>query len=257
MPHPSDDHWGLNEAGLALCDCIQAADENRRRSGALRLVELLGESDAFALAVDNDVQSHVAHALGAAASEDWKRAHEKVESRMSDLMRELDSVADMLAAAGIPVVALKNAGIARGLYDNPKTHPKLGILAPTPEQIVAAIKTKQHTKTQPTGAYAANLLGLSTQVPGKVVFLTDGPSKQLKVGNRTIQLKSRSTRTMAGAGQITGLFIQALKHIGQKRFTKQHFKILNERLEPGQKKKLKRSIKLAPAWIAAIIHKLN
>ena len=53
--------------------------------------------------------------------------------------------------------------IARGLYHNPKTHPKLGVLATTPEEIVAAIRTKQHTKTQPTGAYAANLLGLSTQ----------------------------------------------------------------------------------------------
>ena len=147
--------------------------------------------------------------------------------------------------------------IARGMYDNPRTHSKLGILEPTPEQIVAAIKTKQHTRTQPTGAYAANLLGLSTQVPGKVVFLTDGPEKQLKVGNRTIQLKNRSTRTMAGAGQITGLFIQALKHIGQKRFASQHFKVLSQRLTSEQKKKLKRDIKLAPAWIAAVIRKLN
>ena len=147
--------------------------------------------------------------------------------------------------------------IARGLYDNPATHPKLGVLAPTPEQIVAAIKTKQHTKTQPTGAYAANLLGLSTQVPGKVIFLTDGPDKQLKVGNRTIQLKNRSTRTMAGAGQITGVFIQALKHIGQKRFNKNHFRVLSERLKPEQKKKLHRNIKLAPAWIATIIRRLN
>jgi len=147
--------------------------------------------------------------------------------------------------------------IARGLYDNPRTHSKLGILEPTPEEIVAAIRTKQHTKTQPTGAYAANLLGLSTQIPGKVIFLTDGPDKQLKVGNRTIQLKNRSTRTMAGAGQITGLFIQALKFIGQKRFTEQHLKILIERLKPEQKKKLKRNIKLAPAWIAMVIHKIN
>lgn len=147
--------------------------------------------------------------------------------------------------------------IARGLYHNPKTHPKLGILEPTPEEIVAAIRTKQHTKTQPTGAYAANLLGLSTQVPGKVIFLTDGPDRQLKVGNRTIQLKNRSTRTMAGAGQITGLFIQALKYIGRNRFTEQHLKILKQRLKPEQKKKLKRNVKMAPAWIATIIHKLS
>jgi len=146
--------------------------------------------------------------------------------------------------------------IARGLYHNPKTHPKLGTLAPTPEEIVKAIKTKHHTKTQPTGAYAANLLGLSTQVPGKVIFLTDGPDKQLKVGNRTIQLKNRSPRSMAGAGTITGLFIQALKHIGQQKFSDQHLKILRSGLSLDQKTKIKKDIRLAPAWIAAVIRKL-
>ena len=147
--------------------------------------------------------------------------------------------------------------IARGLYHNPRVHPKLGALEPTPEDIVAAIKTKQHTKAQPTGAYAANLLGLSKQVPGKVIFLTDGPDKQLKVGNRTIQLKNRSPRSMAGAGHITGVFIQALKHIGERRFTNQHLKILKTRLKPEHKKRIKKDIKLAPAWIAAIIRKLD
>lgn len=147
--------------------------------------------------------------------------------------------------------------LARGLYHNPKTHPKLGTLAPTPDEIVAAIKTKQHTKAQPTGAYAANLLGLSTQVPGRVIFLTDGPDKQLKVGNRTIQLKNRSPRSMAGAGTITGLFIHALKHIGEKRFTNQHLKILKTSLKSAQKKRIRRDIKMAPAWIAAVIRKLD
>lgn len=147
--------------------------------------------------------------------------------------------------------------IARGLYHNPKTHPKLGTLAPTPEDIVEAIKTKNHTKTQPTGAYAANLLGLSTQVPGKVIFLTNGPDKQLTVGSRTIQLKNRSPRFMAGAGTITGLFIHALKYIGQKRFKDRHLEILKRSLDSKQKQRIQKDIKLAPAWIAAVIRKLN
>ena len=119
------------------------------------------------------------------------------------------------------------------------------------------IKTKNHTKTQPTGAYAANLLGLSTQVPGKVVFLTNGPDKQLKIGNRTIQLKKRSPRLMAGAGTITGLFIHALKHIGQKRFKDRHLEILKKSLSSKQKQRILKDIKLAPAWIATVIRKLN
>ena len=147
--------------------------------------------------------------------------------------------------------------IARGLYHNPKTHPKLGTLAPTPEEIVEAIKTKNHTKTQPTGAYAANLLGLSTQVPGNSRCKNICSDIQLKIGNRTIQLKNRSPRMMAGAGTISGLFIHALKYIGQKRFKDRHLQILRKSLSSKQKQRIQKDIKLAPAWIAAVIRKLN
>ena len=161
------------------------------------------------------------------------------------------------AQVGMALKAICDRGIirriSRGLYDYPKCHPKLGILEPTADQIVQAIATREHRKVQPSGAYAANLLGLSTQVPAKIVFLTDGPDKQLKVGNRTIQLKSRSPKSMAGAGTITGLFIQALRHLKQKNVTKQRINILKERLTAEQKKQLRNDIRLAPSWIADII----
>src|SRR5258706_10045184 len=54
--------------------------------------------------------------------------------------------------------------LARGLYDYPKTHPQLGVLAPDPGAVARAIAGKFATRLQPSGAYAANLLGLSTQV---------------------------------------------------------------------------------------------
>lgn len=165
------------------------------------------------------------------------------------------------AQIGMALKAICDRGtirrISRGLYDYPKTHPKLGTLEPTAEEIVKAIATREHRKVQPSGAYAANLLGLSTQVPAKIVFLTDGPDKQLKVGNRTIQLKNRSPKSMAGAGTITGLFVQALRHLGQKNMTKQRVKILKNRLSPQQKKQLKKDIRLAPAWIADVIRTIT
>ncbi|MFN7873731.1 MAG: DUF6088 family protein [Pirellula sp.] len=147
--------------------------------------------------------------------------------------------------------------LARGLYDNPKTHPKLGFLTPSAEQIVEAISTKEHTRIQPTGAYAANMLGLSTQVPAKIVFLTDGPDKRVIVGNRTIELKNRAPSSMAGAGKISGLAIQALKHIGQKQFTSEHLQQLRRNLSNDQIKQLIKDIPLAPAWIADIFRKLT
>lgn len=70
--------------------------------------------------------------------------------------------------------------LARGIYDFPKEHPKLGTLQPSPEKIAEALVGRDCTRIQPTGAYAANILGLSEQVPAKVVFLTDGPSRTVK-----------------------------------------------------------------------------
>jgi hypothetical protein len=64
--------------------------------------------------------------------------------------------------------------IARGLYDIPKTHPLLGVLSPDPEAIARSIATQAGYRLQPTPAHAANALGLSTQVPAKIVYLIDG-----------------------------------------------------------------------------------
>ncbi len=79
--------------------------------------------------------------------------------------------------------------LARGIYDFPKEHPKLGTLQPSPEKIAEALVGRDCTRIQPTGAYAANILGLSEQVPAKVVFLTDGPSRTVKIGTTNIQLR--------------------------------------------------------------------
>jgi hypothetical protein len=133
----------------------------------------------------------------------------------------------------------------------------LGVLAPTAEQIVEAISTKEHTRSQPTGAYAANLLGLSTQVPARIAFLTDGPDKRLVVGNLTTELKHRAPSTMASAGKTIGIVIQALKHIGQQKFSPEQLEILRRNLTIEQKQQLAKDIWLAPAWIADLIRALN
>ena len=65
--------------------------------------------------------------------------------------------------------------IARGLYDYPKTSELVGILPPSPEAIAKALAGPEALRLQPAGAYAANLLGLSEQVPARVVYFTDGP----------------------------------------------------------------------------------
>ncbi|QDT13080.1 hypothetical protein K239x_50960 [Planctomycetes bacterium K23_9] len=146
--------------------------------------------------------------------------------------------------------------LGRGLYDYPASHPKLGVLTPTPEQIAMALAGKDKTRIQPSGAYAANLLGLTLQVPAEVTFLTDGATRTVTVGNQTITLKRTTPKNMAAAGRISGLVIQALRYLGQKHVNQKVIDTLDRRLSPEDRKTLLRDIKLAPAWIGEIIRQL-
>ena len=146
--------------------------------------------------------------------------------------------------------------LGRGLYDYPASHPKLGLLSPTPEQIAAALAGKDEARIQPSGAYAANLLGLTLQVPAQVTFLTDGATRTVSVGNQTITLKRTTPKNMAAAGRISGLVIQALRYLGQKNVNQKVIETLDRRLSPDDRKTLLRDIKLAPAWISDIIRTL-
>jgi hypothetical protein len=146
--------------------------------------------------------------------------------------------------------------LARGLYDYPKTDPELGSLQPSTDDIAKALAGRDAARLQPTGAYAANLLGLSTQVPMKVTYLTDSLSRTVQIGKRQIILKRTTPRNMATAGKISGLVIQALRHLGQKRVDKQIITQLDRLLDDQAKSKLMKDIRHAPAWIADIFRDL-
>jgi hypothetical protein len=87
---------------------------------------------------------------------------------------------------------------------------------------------RDRIRIQPAGAYAANLLHLSEQVPAKAVFLTDGPSRRLKVGVNEIVLKRTTPRAMAAAGRISGLLFQALKYLGKANVTMERMALLGQ-----------------------------
>ncbi|MDB6109150.1 MAG: hypothetical protein JWR69_900 [Pedosphaera sp.] len=84
--------------------------------------------------------------------------------------------------------------LARGLYDYPKTHPNLGLLSPSPDTIAKALQDRDAIRLQPSGAYAANFLHLSDQVPAKIVFLTDGASKTVRIGKQEIRLQKTTPK---------------------------------------------------------------
>ena len=146
--------------------------------------------------------------------------------------------------------------LARGVYDYPKIDPELGLLEPSTDDIAQALAGRDATRLQPSGAYAANLLGLSTQVPTKIVYLTDGRPRTVQIGKRQITLKQTTPRNMATAGKISGLVIQALRHLGSRDVDAATIEAVKKRLSAADRKRLLADIRHAPAWIADIIRKV-
>nr|WP_294991558.1 DUF6088 family protein [uncultured Sediminibacterium sp.] len=101
--------------------------------------------------------------------------------------------------------------LAKGIYLRPKNDPRLGMILPSIEQIAHAVAEKDHVRIRPTGAYALNKLGISTQVPVKVVFLTDGHPKSIKIGKGRLIFKMTSPKRLAAKNDTVFLVSQALQ----------------------------------------------
>ncbi len=170
----------------------------------------------------------------------------------------LDLGSDLTVRKALQVLCDRNQirRLAAGLYDYPRQHPKLGELTPTPDQIAQALAYKDSSRIQPSGAYAANLLGLSEQVPARAVFLTDAADRRLIVGRQEIVLKRTTPKNMATAGRLSGLMIQALRYLGRANIDDAVIDHLTRLLSADDRRQLLRDVRYAPAWIAAIFRRL-
>jgi len=139
--------------------------------------------------------------------------------------------------------------IARGLYQYPEKHPLLGEIAPSIDAIVKALAASEQTKLMPSGAYAANLLGLSEQVPAKVVFLTNGRARKIKLGKLIIELRPTTPRKVAAAGRTSGLVLSALRYLGKDHITPERIAHLRKTLSAKDRERLLVDLPAAPVWM--------
>ncbi len=162
---------------------------------------------------------------------------------------------------GVALFELMRDGIirkvTRGVYEYPKTSSLIGPLPPRPEAVANAIAVAEGLRLQPTGAYAANLLGLSEQVPARITYFTDGTSKTIRVGKQTVILKRTTPRNMQLHGSIGGLLLQALRHLGQKNVGPAQIEILRKRLSAKEKAELAAAARWVPAWVAEVMRTIS
>jgi Family of unknown function (DUF6088) len=146
--------------------------------------------------------------------------------------------------------------LSRGLYDKPRHDELLGTLWPSVDAIVKAVAGKDRIRTQPTGVYAANLLGMSEQVPAQVVLLTDGISRTVQAGPLKISFKRTTPRQMAAAGRLSGLLIQAFKSLGAPHITPTRIQRLRQTLPAEERAKVLQDLALAPAWMRPLLREV-
>jgi hypothetical protein len=147
--------------------------------------------------------------------------------------------------------------IRRGLYDMPKVNPALGgKLSPDIDEAAQAIARRQRWKIVPEGAWAANLLGLSTQVPSKIIYLTDGPNNEVQIGRRSIHFKHARPKAMAGLEGKFALVVQALRHLGKENVGTREIETLRTKLSLQEKRRLLRDTRFGVDWIYDVAKKI-
>jgi predicted transcriptional regulator of viral defense system len=146
--------------------------------------------------------------------------------------------------------------LARGIYDYPKKHDKLGMLSPDPLIVVQAIAKNKNAKLQTSGAYSANLLGLSDQVPAKIVFLTDSDPQKLKIINFTVFLKHVAPSALIGAGTLSGTIIQAIKYLGKTNIKPYMIQKIRNQISDQDKMDLRKNKLKTPEWMHSIIEEI-
>lgn len=145
--------------------------------------------------------------------------------------------------------------VARGIYTILEQDSIIGELQPSTEKIAEAIRKRDKARIIPTGSLALNALGLSTQVPTNLVYLTDGSARTVDLGKRKIRFKKTAPKNLSAIGNISGLVIQALKEIGRENVTDPEIQIILSHLKNEELHRLQHDIRLAPEWIRVIMRK--
>jgi len=198
---------------------------------------------------------HMHHSIG-------ERLLRRLRARRGSVV----SVADLLdvgtrAAIDQALSRLVRQGLVqrvqRGLYQIPRTSTLLQRpIAPSPDAVVRAWARKNGLRVVPCGAYAANLLGLTTQVPAHIVYYTNGRTRTLALGSYTIKFLNRGPKTVDVQGTCSPLVFQALRYLGREKATPAVIAQLRRILPASGRLELRRNLRYSPAWMRPLLQDL-
>ena len=159
------------------------------------------------------------------------------------------------------LLRLEEAGciqkIMRGVFYYPRYSELIDEYeAPSPNKVAETLARKFSWTIAPCGDTALNQLGLSTQVPAKWSYISDGPYHEFQIGNITIEFRHRNNREVSGISKQTATIIQALKAIGKDNVTETHLNIIRRRLSDEEKVCVLEEAKQAAVWVYDMVKRI-
>jgi len=147
--------------------------------------------------------------------------------------------------------------LSAGIYLYPEIDKEIGVIYPSIEKIAKEIAKQEKARIIPTGVYALNALGLSTQIPMRVVFLTDGTPRMINIeGEASIKFKKIAPKYLSFKSKLVSLIVFALREIGENKATREQLEKIKTLLKNEQKEIITNDLTLAPAWVKNTIIEL-
>lgn len=151
--------------------------------------------------------------------------------------------------------------VGQGIYCYPKidTQWGLGVITPSLDEIASAIAKRDKSRIAPTGSYALNKLGLSTQLQANVVYYTDGSPRRIKVGNGRGILFKRSSemKRFTFHSELMQLIVSAMRELGKGKITDDEISKISELVKKVNQTEFNHDVALAPAWVQTILKELR
>ena len=147
--------------------------------------------------------------------------------------------------------------LSAGIYLYPEIDKEIGVIYPSIEKIAKEIAKQEKARVIPTGVYALNALGLSTQIPMRVVFLTDGTPRMINIeGEASIKFKKTAPKYLSFKSKLMSLIVFALREIGENKATDEQLEKIKNLLKNEKKEIITKDLPLAPVWVKNTILKL-
>lgn len=158
--------------------------------------------------------------------------------------KQIDNALSDLAVEG------KIRRICRGMYDYPKYSELLKQeLSPDFDLVARAFARKFNWRIQPSGDAALNLLGLSTQVLGKYIYLSDGPNRSYVIGNYKLEFRKTVLKEIGFRYRESGIVVQALKTLGKEQITSELLDKFRKAIDEGMFPKIVKDTKTVTGWV--------